>query len=231
MNRWAVAARVALFSGMAFLAGWGLWNLPDSINPFSPLEIADKPTLATPIKMRILEHRPEACVATVRRSRAEVVRAPIASDTQGCGVDDGLTLDRSDVSYGGGGRLSCISMTALLIWERHVAEPAAAEILGSKLTRIVHYGTYQCRNINHDPDARLSYHATGRAIDIAAFVLADGRKISVLKDWGKDTPEGQFLARVHDGACEVFRGVLGPDYNKLHANHFHLEMGRWSFCK
>lgn len=62
-------------------------------------------------------------------------------------------------------------------------------------------------------------------------MLADRRKVSVLKDWGKDTPEGKFLARVHDGACEVFRGVLGPDYNKLHANHFHLEMGRWSFCK
>lgn len=132
---------MALFSGMAFLAGWGVWNLPDSINPFSPLEIAEAPSIATPIKMRILEHRPEACVAAVRRSRAEVVRAPIASDTQGCGVDDALTLDRSDVSYGGGVRLSCISMTALLIWERHAAEPAAEEILGSKLARIVHYGT------------------------------------------------------------------------------------------
>ena len=216
---------------MAFLAGWGLWNLPDSINPFSPLEIADEPTLATPIKMRILEHRPEACVAAVRRSRVEFVRAPITSEHEGCGAPNALTLEKSDVSYGGGVRLSCTTMAALLIWERHVAEPAAQEIFGSKLVRIVHYGTYQCRNINHDPDEGLSYHSKGRAIDIAAFVLADGRKISVLKDWDKDTPEGKFLTRVHDGACEVFRGVLGPDYNKLHANHFHLEMGRWGFCK
>ena len=61
--------------------------------------------------------------------------------------------------------------------------------------------------------------------------MKDGREISVLKDWPKNTPEGKFLREVRNDACNYFRGVLSPDYNKAHANHFHLDMGRWRMCK
>jgi hypothetical protein len=55
--------------------------------------------------------------------------------------------------------------------------------------------------------------------------------ISVLKDYGKATPEGRFLDAAHDGACDFFNIVLGPRYNRLHANHFHLDMGGFRFCR
>src|SRR3546814_8924271 len=62
------------------------------------------------------------------------------------------------------------------------------------------------------------------AIDISAFVLADGRRISVLDDWNGGTPaERRFLRIVHQSACKRFGTVLGPDYNSAHENHFHLE--------
>ncbi|MBU2033606.1 MAG: extensin family protein, partial [Alphaproteobacteria bacterium] len=74
-----------------------------------------------------------------------------------------------------------------------------------------------------------SEHATGNAVDIAGFVLADGTRISVLADWDDEGDKGAFLRRVRDGACDSFATVLSPDYNAAHADHFHLDMSpRWS---
>ncbi len=72
--------------------------------------------------------------------------------------------------------------------------------------------------------------ATGDAVDIAAFHLADGRTVSVARDWASAGPQGAFLHRVRDGACRVFNGVLSPDYNAAHRDHLHLDMGQWTHC-
>lgn len=74
-----------------------------------------------------------------------------------------------------------------------------------------------------------SEHASGNAVDIAALVLADGTRISVLGDWNGENPDkALFLRQVSDGACRAFATVLGPDYNAAHRNHLHLAMaGRW----
>jgi hypothetical protein len=53
----------------------------------------------------------------------------------------------------------------------------------------------------------------------------------VLAYYGKLTPEGRFLEAAHDPACRVFKGVLGPQYNRLHAGHFHLDMGPYLICR
>jgi hypothetical protein len=61
--------------------------------------------------------------------------------------------------------------------------------------------------------------------------LADGRRISVLRDWNDAAENGRFLKAVRDGACQQFNTVLSPDYNAAHRNHFHLDMGRWRVCR
>ena len=74
-----------------------------------------------------------------------------------------------------------------------------------------------------------SEHATGNAVDIAAFVLADGTRVSVLSDWNGKAPDRVlFLRRVRDGACRAFSTVLSPEYNAAHRDHLHFDMaGRW----
>ncbi|MGZ8231738.1 MAG: extensin family protein, partial [Burkholderiales bacterium] len=74
-------------------------------------------------------------------------------------------------------------------------------------------------------------HATADALDVAGFVLSNGRDIRIERDWGSDDPDGLFLRQVRDGACRVFDGVLGPDYNAAHRNHFHLESGGYRMCR
>ncbi|MBO6633075.1 extensin family protein [Parvibaculum sp.] len=222
---------VLFFGGLGFAVWFAVVWFPDAYNPFVPPDIRDEPNIVTGLKLRGLADEYDICVSVVRASGTKYRRDSIASDSEGCGMPQGLTLEQSRISYGGGIQLTCPATAALLMWERHVVAPAAAEHLGSEVARVRHYGTYACRNVNNEKGGRRSGHARGDAIDISGFDLADGRRITVLDDWDGDTPEGRFLAAVHEGACGLFSTVLGPDYNDLHANHFHFEMARWGICR
>ena len=107
--------------------------------------------------------------------------------------------------------------------------PAATALLGSRITRIEHYGAFSCRRLYGRSEGRWSEHATGNAIDIAAFVLADGRRITVREDWMGEGARARFLHRVRDGACRVFGTVLSPDYNAAHSDHLHLDQAARGF--
>jgi hypothetical protein len=75
--------------------------------------------------------------------------------------------------------------------------------------------------------ALLSEHGHANALDVSGFVLADGRVVSVRTGWqGASWPEQSFLRAVHGGSCRVFTTVLGPDYDSLHHDHFHLDLAR-----
>ena len=118
---------------------------------------------------------------------------------------------------------------------RHGVQPAAREFLRSEIVSIEHFGTHSCRRRYGREDAPWSEHATGNAIDIAGFVLADGRRISVKNDWAVRRKRGAFLRAVRDSACSAFGTVLGPDYNAAQADRFHLDQagGRigWNVCR
>jgi hypothetical protein len=63
-----------------------------------------------------------------------------------------------------------------------------------------------------------------------AFRLANGRTVSVERDWPAAGAESAFLRRVRDDACKVFGSVLSPDDNAAHHNHLHLEHGGRGPC-
>ncbi len=119
------------------------------------------------------------------------------------------------------------------MWEHHGLQPAARDILGSDITRIRHIGSYNCRAMRtgRGETNRMSTHATAEAIDIAGFDLADGTTVRLLRDWQGDTPKAQFLRAARDSACDWFRLTLSPDYNTLHADHFHLQSRGWGGCR
>ena len=120
---------------------------------------------------------------------------------------------------------------SLALWERHVVQPAALEHFGSAVVELEHFGSYACRNIYNRPNATRSRHATAEALDVAGFVLADGRRIRLLGDWSGDSEESAFLHEVRDGGCRFFDGVLSPDYNAAHRDHLHLDRGSFRMCR
>jgi len=130
------------------------------------------------------------------------------------------------------GPVTCPVSNAFAEWARYGVDRAARVMLGSPLRSIETFGSYSCRNVART--ARRSAHSTAEAIDVAAFVLVDGRRISVKEDWSAGTEaEREFLRVVHQSACRRFGTVLSPDYNADHEDHFHLEgvMGDRPFCR
>lgn len=128
------------------------------------------------------------------------------------------------------GPVQCEVANSFSNWARFGVDRAAREILGSPLARIETMGSYACRNVAGSD--RRSAHSTAEAIDVSAFVLEDGRRISLADDWrGGTAAEREFLRVVHRSACKRFGTVLGPDYNRAHEDHFHLEGTEARFCR
>ncbi|WP_395059765.1 extensin family protein [Polaromonas sp.] len=98
-------------------------------------------------------------------------------------------------------------------------------------------GPSRCTPALNAPPGNRSRHATADALDIAGFTLANGKTIAVLRQWQADDavpvtgPDALFLKEAHRGACRYFKGVLGPDYNAAHSDHFHLETGGYNMCR
>ena len=202
---------------------------PDNYNITSPLDLKDRPTFVTDLKLRLrgVEH----CYEALARANLAIERLPDEVKGPGCGFEDVARLERSLIFWGEGVTLRCPVLAGIALWERHTLQPAARELFGSEVARVRHYGTYSCRNVNNDAAGRRSEHATANAVDVAGFVLADGTEISVLADWGKRSPKGRFLKRAHERACGHFDTVLGPDYNELHRDHFHFDNGGYETCR
>ena len=61
---------------------------------------------------------------------------------------------------------------------------------------------------------------------MSGFLLANGRWVMVKSGWYGDLRERAFLRNVHQGSCETFTTVLGPNYDANHHDHFHLDLAR-----
>ncbi len=85
--------------------------------------------------------------------------------------------------------VNCAMASALHAWIDDVAQPAARAAFGSPIAQLEGTGGYACRNRNGAANGPISEHAFGNALDVAGFVLADGRKIGVLTHWGATASE------------------------------------------
>lgn len=148
---------------------------------------------------------------------------------RGCGISTAVSLRASTAALNQPVRLGCSLALALNEFELRVAQPAAQRRFGQPVVRLHHLGGYSCRGRSGNA-GRLSEHALGRAIDIAAFELADGTIIRVEQDWRGGGAKTRFLREVARGACGVFSVVLGPDYDAAHRDHLHFDIGPWPLC-
>ena len=122
--------------------------------------------------------------------------------------------------------LACPIVSVLDHWLAESVQPAAMRWFGARVVEIKQISAYSCRGMNGNANAHISEHAFGNALDIAAFTLADGRRISVETGW-KGMPEEQgFLRDVQASACHEFTTVLAPGSNVYHYNHIHVDLMR-----
>jgi Extensin-like protein C-terminus len=122
--------------------------------------------------------------------------------------------------------LACPLVAALDRWVAGGVQPAALHWFGTQVVEIKQISAYSCRGMVGAGTSHISEHAFGNALDVAGFILADGRKITVQDGW-HGTPEEQgFLHDVQLFACETFSTVLSPGYNAEHYNHIHVDLMR-----
>lgn len=124
--------------------------------------------------------------------------------------------------------LACPIVSMLDKWMVDTVQPAALRWFGSPVAEIKQISAYSCRGMNGNSNAHISEHAFGNALDIAAFTLADGRRISVKDGWRGLAEEQGFLRDVQGGACQLFNTVLAPGSNVYHYDHIHVDLMRRS---
>ncbi|MEO1365313.1 MAG: extensin family protein, partial [Pseudomonadota bacterium] len=92
---------------------------------------------------------------------------------------------------------------------------------------------YNCRQMRTSSGTatRMSTHATADSIDISGVTLSDGRSLRLINGWPAADARAPFFRDLRDSACMWFRVTLGPDYNRLHADHFHLQHTGWGLCR
>ncbi|HTG38644.1 extensin family protein [Sphingomonas sp.] len=169
------------------------------------------------------------CLAELDRYSVEYRALPRQDFGGGCVVVGAVQLLDIGVPVSGLTSMRCPLARNFSNWVRFAVAPAARQVMGSDLVRIESYGTFNCRPIAGS--GRLSEHGRANAVDVATFVLADGRRVSVLGGWRGDSDERRFLRVIFQSACKRFTTALGPEYNRAHANHFHLDMGGRPLCR
>jgi Extensin-like protein C-terminus len=122
--------------------------------------------------------------------------------------------------------LACPIVSVLDRWLADSVQPAAQRWFGAHVVEIKQISAYSCRGMNGNPSAHISEHAFGNALDIAAFTLADGRRISVKDGWHGLPEEQGFLRDVQAAACAQFNTVLAPGSNAYHYDHIHVDLMR-----
>lgn len=216
----------------AFGAFWfGL--VPQRWSPFSPISLERPSGLFTDFKLSSLRFDPALCQAVLKAPHIDATPIIDRPPKDGCGWTNAVKFTKVGGASIGVEPLTCEMAAALTLWVAHEVQPLAREIYGQEVVRLGDMGTYGCRNIVGNPMWKgvRSQHATANAIDISGFTFADGRSLSLIRDWKDKGRDGAFLREVHRRACRYFRVALGPEFNPAHRDHFHFDRGLMWTCK
>jgi hypothetical protein len=177
--------------------------------------------------------RPAASRGLCGRPTIGGERIPRIEGRGACGIDEPVRVTHvSGLALSRPARMDCPTARALDDWAAQGVLPVVGQAGGGAVGLYVAAG-YVCRTRNHRPGARLSEHSFGRAIDISGIRLANGNTITVLSGW-RSSVNGPILRELHDRACGIFGTVLGPESDRLHQGHFHLDTARHrsgSYCR
>ncbi len=210
-------------------ARFGLFTWPREYDPLAVPDLNAPTGLFTDWQMKLVDMEPLNCKAAftlVGRSTAFVAAKGIGTD---CEVTDAVMTSSFSTAKIKPEDMRCAIAARLYAWDRHVLQPAARKHLGTDVKEILHFGSYNCRPMRGNN--RMSEHATANAFDISGFRLANGKEISLKRDWNGTSDEQRFLRSIRDGLCDWFNVTLSPDYNADHADHFHVDMGLWRSCR
>ena len=180
--------------------------------------------------------QPSACRLALTDAIAIAPSIPDIKGAGGCGGEDLVRLeaivlpDKRRVSVKPAAILRCTMASALAEWIRSDIAPLA-ERLGSTISDLDNFDSFECRGRNRIVGAKLSEHGRANALDVRAFKFADGSSISLTD---RTVPRGLRESVLHS-ACTRFSTVLGPGSDWYHEDHIHLDLmerrGNYRICQ
>lgn len=169
--------------------------------------------------------QPSACRLALTEAIAIAPSIPDIHGAGGCGGEDLVRLeaivlpDKHQVSVKPAAVLRCGMAAALADWIRTDIAPLAAS-LGSPISDLDNFDSFECRGRNRIVGAQLSEHGRANALDVRAFKLANGRSISLTDR----TVSRDLRETVLRQVCARFSTVLGPGSDWYHEDHIHLDL-------
>jgi hypothetical protein len=173
------------------------------------------------------ERQPSACRLALTEEVAIAPSIPDIRGAGGCGGEDLVRLeaivlpDRQKVAVKPAAILRCSTAAAIADWVRSDMAPLALS-LGSAISDLDNFDSFECRGRNRIAGALLSEHGRANALDVRAFKLANGRSVSLTD---RSVPR-EVRERVLQSACARFTTVLGPGSDWYHEDHIHLDLAQ-----
>ena len=209
---------------------------PDKEQQASPPNAKPGPPNGKPGEQAAPAPQPSACRLALTDAIAIAPSIPDIKGAGGCGGEDLVRLeaivlpDSRRVSVKPAAILRCTMASALADWIRKDIAPLA-ERLGSAISDIDNFDSFECRGRNRIVGAKLSEHGRANALDVRGFKLADGTFISLTD---RTVPRG-LRESVLRSACTRFPTVLGPGSDWYHEDHIHLDLmerrGNYRICQ
>ncbi|MBR1127487.1 extensin family protein [Bradyrhizobium iriomotense] len=199
----------------------------------APPEAEGKPSPDKPGDTKPAEAAPppEKQLSACRLALTEdIAVAPSIPDIRGpgaCGGEDLVRLeaivlpDKRKVTVKPAAILRCTMASAIADWVRKDMVPLAAS-LGSTISDLDNFDSFECRGRNRIVGAMLSEHGKANALDVRAIKLANGQSIGLTdRTISRDVRE-----RVLHSVCTRFSTVLGPGSDWYHEDHIHLDLAQ-----
>lgn len=168
---------------------------------------------------------PSACRLALSEEIAIAPSIPDIHGPGGCGGEDLVRLeavvlpDQRRVSVKPAAIFRCAMASAIADWIR-TDMTALASSLGTVITDLDNFDSFECRGRNRVVGAKLSEHGHANALDVRALKLANGQSIALTD---RTTPREQ-RESVLRSVCARFSTVLGPGSDWYHEDHIHLDL-------
>ncbi|MDF1717594.1 MAG: extensin family protein [Antarcticimicrobium sp.] len=189
----------------------------------SPMPLARPEGLEEKVFLKKLKRRKGSVCGDIDIQGEPVGRVP--GKLRGCGIEDAVRVrEVAGVRLSQQAIMTCDTARALNTWVERGVKPAFRRRGPVVELRVAAH--YACRTRNNKRGAKISEHGKGRAIDISAFVMKDGEVITVREGWGQGTTLRP-LRDVWKAACGPFGTVLGPQADRYHRDHFHVDTARY----
>ncbi len=196
--------------------------------PAKPEVAAPPPPPPDPAPVSETPEELALCLKDLTAIGAEFTQAAPIDDETGCGIAHPVKVSRilPDVALEPEATIRCETALNLARMTRDMLIPAAARAFPDrpKLSGIAQASGYVCRNRNSAETGKISEHAHGNAIDIAALRFGKENAPLMIAKQDDGTAEAAFQRALNAIACLYFTTVLSPGSDAAHQDHLHLDV-------